>query len=206
MRVRPACRPRAVQHLCVTGFRDILHSVSRRPGFHRILFAVNGSPHSAAAVPVVAAIVSNSQSELLVVDVWSPDDSVLEHDDELSRRRNDDPDVSAVVERLHAAGVAAMGESHGATSESVAVFIGGRANTFDADLIALARTDFLVIAATQSRLRSRLAPGQRLAPGLTAKLLQSCPCPLLVAPARELSTIRLTPLGAAASGRPRYIT
>jgi nucleotide-binding universal stress UspA family protein len=313
--------PRAVRHLCVTGFDEILHIVSRRPGFHRILFAVNGSQHSAAAVPVVAAIASKSQSEVLVVHVWSPDDTVLEHDDELSRRRNDDPDVSAVVERLHAAGVAAIGESHGATSESVAAFVGGRADTFNADLIALGnrglselhtfligsrtqqvltqatrpvlavrnvkpglrsgirrvvlvldgsgddesivqagidiaqpaaagvevmdfgnrndrwigavdnhlakhgvshtwrhvrdggnagheilaavrntRTDFLVIAATQSRLRSRLAPG------LTAKLLQSCPCPLLVAPARELSTIRLTPLGAAASGRPRYIT
>jgi nucleotide-binding universal stress UspA family protein len=313
--------PRAARHLCVTGVPDILHIVLRRPGFHRILLAVNGSQHSAAAVPVVAAIASKSHGEVLVVHVLSPDDTVLEHDDELSRRRNDDPDVSAVVERLRAAGVAATGESYGATSESVAAFIGGRADTFDADLIALGnrglselhtfligsrtqqvlvqatrpvlavrnvkpglrsgirrvvlvldgsgddesivqagidiaqpaaagvevmdfgnrndrwigavdnhlakhgvshtwrhvrdggnagheilaavqntRTDFLVIGATQSRLRSRLAPG------LTAKLLQSCPCPLLVAPARELSKIRFTPLGAAASGRPGHIT
>jgi nucleotide-binding universal stress UspA family protein len=313
--------PRAFRHLCATRVRDILHIVSRRPGYHRILFAVNGSPHSAAAVPVVAAIAAKSHSEVLVVHVWSPDDTLLEDDDELSRRRNDDPDVSAVVSRLLAAGVAAVGESRGATSESVAAFIGSRADTFDADLIALgnrglselhtfligsrtqqvllqatrpvlavrnvkpglrsgirrvvvvldgsgddestvqagidiaqpaaagvevmdfgnrtdrwigavdshlakhgvshtwrrvrdggnagdeiltavrsARTDFVVIAATQSRLRSRLAPG------LTAKLLQSCPCPLLVAPTRELSKIRSMPLGAAASGTPRHVS
>jgi nucleotide-binding universal stress UspA family protein len=295
--------------------------VSRRPGFRRILFAVNGSPHAAAAVPVVAAIAGKSHSEVLVVHVWSPDDAVLEHDDELSRGRNDDPDVSAVVARLHAAGVAAEGESKGATSESVAAFIRSRADTFDADLIVLGnrglselhtfligsrtqqvliqatrpvlavrnvtpssrseirrvvlvldgsgddesivqagldiaqpaaarievmdfgnrnsrwigvldnhlakhgvshtwrhvrdvrhagdeilaavqntRTDFLVIGATQSRLRSRLAPG------LTAKLLQSSPCPLLVAPSHELSKIRSMPMGATASGRPRHIT
>jgi nucleotide-binding universal stress UspA family protein len=313
--------PRAVQHLCIAGFRDILHIVSRRSGFHRILFAVNGSQHSTAAVGVVAAIAGKSHSEVLVVHVWSPNDTVLQHDDELSRRRSGDPDVRAVVERLHAAGVEAVGESHGATSESVAAFIASRADTFDADLIALGnrglselhtfligsrtqqvllqatrpvlavrnvkpslrsgirrvvlvldgsrddesivhagidiaqpaaagvevidfgnrsdrwigvvashlakhgvshtwrrvrdgghaadeilaavqntRTDLLVIGATQSRLRSRLAPG------LTAKLLQSCPCPLLVAPARELSKTRLTPLGAAASGTPRHVT
>jgi nucleotide-binding universal stress UspA family protein len=312
--------PRAVRHLCQSGVRDILHIVMSRTGFHRILFAVNGSQHSAAAVPVVAAIAGKSHSEVLVVHVWSPDDIVLEHDDELSRRRNDDPDVSAVVERLRAAGVAALGESRGATTESVAAFIGSRADTFDADLIALGnrglselhtfligsrtqqvliqatrpvlavrsvkpglrngirrvvlvldgsgddesvvqagmdvaqpakagvevmdfgnrndrwiggvdnqltkhgvahtwrrvrdgrhagdeilaavqntRADLLVIGATQSRLRSRLAPG------LTAKLLQSCPCPLLVAPARELSKIH-TPVGAAASGTPRHIS
>ncbi|HXC80129.1 MAG TPA: universal stress protein [Candidatus Acidoferrum sp.] len=293
--------------------------MSHRPGFHRILFAVNGSPYSAAAVPVVAAIAGKSQSEVLVVHVWSPDDIRLE--DELSRRRNDSPDVSAVVGRLHAAGVAAAGESSGATSESIAAFIVRRADTFDADLIALGnrglselhsfligsrtqqvllqatrpvlavrnvkpglrggirrvvlvldgsrddesivqagidiaqpaaagvevmdfgnrnaqwvgavdnhlakhgvshtwrhlrdgsdaageilgavhrtRADFVVIAATQSRLRSRLVPG------LTAKLLQSCPCALLVAPAHELSKIRYTPLGAAPSGRPGHTT
>jgi nucleotide-binding universal stress UspA family protein len=245
---------------------------------------------------------------------------VLEHDDELSRRRNDDPDVSAVVERLRAAGVAAVGESRGATSESVAAFIGRRADTFDADLIALGnrglselhtfligsrtqqvllqatrpvlavrnvtpssrsdirrvvlvldgsgddgpivqaglaiaqpasarvevmdfgnrnsrwigvldnhlakhgashtwrhlgdgrhagdeilaavrstRADVLVIGAPQSRLRSRLAPG------LTGKLLQSCSCPLLVAPAHELSKVRCMPMGATASGGPKHL-
>jgi nucleotide-binding universal stress UspA family protein len=311
---------RAVQHLCVSPVPDILHIVSRRPGFHRILFAVNGSQHSAAAVPVVAAIAGKSHSEVLVMHIWSPRDIPLEHDDELNRRWNGDVDVSAVVDRLHAAGVAAVGESHGATNESVAAFISSRADKFDADLIALGnrglselhtfligshtqqvliqatrpvlavrnvkpglrsgirrlvlvidgsgddesavqaaidvaqpaaaavevmdfsnwndrwigavenhlakhglrhtwrhpdggraadeilaavkntRTDLLVIGATQSRLRSRLAPG------LTAKLLQSCPCPLLVAPAHELSKIRYTPPGAAASGRPGRIT
>jgi nucleotide-binding universal stress UspA family protein len=295
--------------------------VSHRPGFHRILFAVNGSPYSAAAVPVVAAIAGKSPSEVLVVHVWSPDDIQLEDDDELSRRRNDGSDVSAVVGRLRAAGAAAAGESTGATSESIAAFIARRADTFDADLIALGnrglselhsfligsrtqqvllqatrpvlavrnvkpglrggirrvvlvldgsgddesivqagvdiaqpaaawvevidfgnrndrwigavdnhlakhgvghtwrrvrdgghavdeilaavqntRTDLLVIGATQSRPRSRLAPG------LTARLLQSCPCPLLVAPAREPSTIRCTPLRAAASGTPGHVT
>jgi nucleotide-binding universal stress UspA family protein len=295
--------------------------VSHHPGFHRILFAFNGSPYSAAAVPVVAAIAGKSQSEVLVVHVWSPDDIRLEDDDELSRRRNDGSDVSAVVGRLRAAGAAAAGESTGATSESIAAFIARRADTFDADLIALGnrglselhsfligsrtqqvllqatrpvlavrsvkpglrggvrrvvlvldgsrddesivqagidiaqpaaagvevmdfgnrnaqwvgavdnhlakhgvshtwrhlrdggnaaaeilaavhrtRADIVVIAATQSRLRSRLVPG------LTAKLLQSCPCPLLVAPAHELSKTRYTPLGAAPSGRPGHTT
>jgi nucleotide-binding universal stress UspA family protein len=310
--------PRAVRHLCIWGASDILHIVLRRPGFHRILFAVNGSPHSAAAVPVVAAIAGKSHGEVLVAHVWSPDDVRLEHDDELSRGRNDDRDVSAVVARLRAAGVAAVGESTGATSDSVAALISSQADTFDADLIVLGnrglselhtfligsrtqqvllqatrpvlavrnikpglrsgmrrvvlvldgsgddesvvqagidmsqpaaaqvevmdfgnrnerwvgavhshlakhgvshtwrqvrdagnagdeiltavqntRTDCVVIAATQSRLRSRLAPG------LTAKLLQSCPCPLLVAPAHELSNLQFTPLGAIASSAPR---
>jgi nucleotide-binding universal stress UspA family protein len=137
MRVRPACRQVPSGTYAPAHRRETLPIVRRRPGFNRILFAVNGSEHSAATVEVVAAIAGTSQSDVLVLHVWNPADVPLAHDDDVSRRRNDETNVSAVVERLRGVGISASGESHGATSDSVAAFITSRADSFDADLIAL---------------------------------------------------------------------
>jgi nucleotide-binding universal stress UspA family protein len=111
--------------------------VERSPGFNRILFAVNGSEHSAAAVPVVAAIAGKSGAKVLVLHVWNSAEDPLEHDDEMSHRRNDETNVGAVVDRLRKAGISAAGESQEATFHGVASCIGTRADSFEADLVAL---------------------------------------------------------------------
>jgi nucleotide-binding universal stress UspA family protein len=136
----------------------------RTPGFKRILFAVNGSQHSAAAVPVVCALAGNSQAEVIVLHVCSPDDVRLQDDDVLSRGRNDGANVSAIVERLRAAGVSAVGESLEATSLSVAAFIVSRANALDVDLITLGNRglselhSFLIGSRTQQVLAQTTRP------------------------------------------------
>jgi nucleotide-binding universal stress UspA family protein len=143
---------------------DTLPIVQQTLGFHRILFAANGSEHSAAAVPMVAAIARKSQAEVLVSHVWNPDDVRLGHDDELSRRRNNEMYVNAVVERLSAAGVSAVGESVATTNESVAAFIVSRADSFDADLIAMGNRglgelhSFLIGSRTQQVLARATTP------------------------------------------------
>jgi nucleotide-binding universal stress UspA family protein len=111
--------------------------VEKRPGFNRILLAVNGSEHSSAAVAVAAAIAGQSHAEVLVLHVWNSGEDPLEHDDEMSRRRNDETNVSSIVDRLRKAGVSATGESEGATYHAVAASIGRRADSFDADLVVV---------------------------------------------------------------------
>jgi nucleotide-binding universal stress UspA family protein len=136
----------------------------RNPGFNRILFAVNGSEHSAAAVPVVAGIAGKSHADVFVLHVWNPDEAKIERDDEASRRRNDETNVSAVVERLRGAGVSAVGESLEATSDTVAGCIGSRADSLDADLIALGNRglselhSFLIGSRTQQVLAQATRP------------------------------------------------
>jgi nucleotide-binding universal stress UspA family protein len=136
----------------------------RNPGFNRILFAVNGSQHSAAAVPVVSALASNSQAEVIVLHVGSPDDVRLRDDNLFSRGRNDETNVTAVVERLRAAGVSAVGESREATAHSVAAFIANRAESLNVDLIALGNRglselhSFLIGSRTQQVLAQATRP------------------------------------------------
>jgi nucleotide-binding universal stress UspA family protein len=138
--------------------------VHKGSGFRRILFAVNGSEHSAATVPVLAAIASRSHAEVLVSHVWNPDDMRLGHDDELSRRRNQETHISAVVARLSAAGVSAVGDSLGTTNESVAAFIVSRADSLHADLIAMGNRglgelhSFLIGSRTQQVLARATCP------------------------------------------------
>jgi nucleotide-binding universal stress UspA family protein len=143
---------------------DTLPIVQRSPGFHRILFAVNGSEHSEATVPIVAAIAHKSHADVLVSHVWNPNDVRLGHDDLLSCRRNEETCVDAVVERLSAAGVSAAGESVGKTNESVAAFIVSRAASYHADLIAIGNRglselhSFLVGSRTQQVLARATSP------------------------------------------------
>jgi nucleotide-binding universal stress UspA family protein len=143
---------------------DTLPIVPRTPGFHRILFAVNGSEHSAATVPIVAAIANKSHAEVLVSHVWNAGDVRLGHDDDLSGRRNDETYVHAVVERLSKAGVSAVGESVETTNESVAAFIVSRADSFHADLIAMGNRGlselhtFLIGSRTQQVLARATGP------------------------------------------------
>jgi nucleotide-binding universal stress UspA family protein len=145
-------------------FRATLLIVRRSHGFNRILFAVNGSEHSAAAVPVVAAIAGKSHADVFVLHVWNPNEARLERDDEVSRMRNDETNVSAVVERLRGAGVSAVGESQEATSDTVAGCIGSRADSLDADLIALGNRglselhSFLIGSRTQQVLAQATRP------------------------------------------------
>jgi nucleotide-binding universal stress UspA family protein len=55
------------------------------------------------------------------------------------------------------------------------------------------RADLLIIGARHPQDRSLLAPD------VMNRVLQSCPCPLLVAPARDLAKTRCAPLAAAPS-------
>ncbi len=138
--------------------------VLRTPGFHRILFAVNGSEHSAATVPLVIAIAAKSHAEVLVLHVSNPDDLRLEHDDDLSRRRNDEIHISAIVKRLSAAAISATEESPAARDDSVAGVIANRAGSFGADLIAIGNRGlgelhtFLIGSRTQQVLALATAP------------------------------------------------
>ena len=138
--------------------------MQRTPGFHRILFAVNGSEHSAATVPIVAAIANKSHAEVLVSHVWNRGDDRLGHDDDPSRRRNDETRVNAVVEQLSKSGVWVVGESVETTDESVAAFIVSRANSFHADLIAMGNRGlselhtFLIGSRTQQVLARATGP------------------------------------------------
>jgi nucleotide-binding universal stress UspA family protein len=138
--------------------------VLRTPGFHRILFAVNGSEHSAATVPLVTAIAAKSHAEVLVLHVSNPDDVRLEHDDDLSRRRNDEIHINTIVNRLSAAAISATGESPMATDDSVAAVIANRAGSFNADLIAMGNRGlselhtFLIGSRTQQVLARATTP------------------------------------------------
>ena len=106
-------------------------------GFRRILFAVNASEHSAAAVPVVAAIAAASHATVRVLHVWSPDDARLGRHEEVAGALEESELVDSVVDKLRAAGVAADEESAAAMSDQVATLIRERADSFDADLIAI---------------------------------------------------------------------
>lgn len=139
-------------------------TVLRTPGFHRILFAVNGSEHSAAAVPLVTAIAAKSHAKVLVLHVCSPSDVRLGDDDDLSRRRNDEIRLSTIVNRLSAAAISATGESSKATDDSVAALIANRAGSIGADLIAMGNRGlselhtFLIGSRTQQVLARATVP------------------------------------------------
>ena len=106
-------------------------------GFKRILFAVNASEHSAAAVPVVVAVAAASHADVRVLHVWSPNDARLGRHHEVPGVLQESALVDAIVDRLKAAGIFADAESSAAMSDQVASTIRDRADWYDADLIAI---------------------------------------------------------------------
>jgi nucleotide-binding universal stress UspA family protein len=122
--------------------RSKTQTAAMHPGFNRILLAVNDSAHSAAAVGVVAAIAGKSNSAVLVLHAWNADDVLLEERRSLASALPEGNLVAGAVARLRALGLSASGESSDGTSKAVAAVIASRADSFDADLIALGNPGF----------------------------------------------------------------
>ena len=111
--------------------------VKDRSGFERILFAVNDSKESLAAIPFVASLAAASDALVLVLHVWSPDESALGQSPRGLSVIEMEELLEHVLGQLRAGRVHAVGESPTALLDRVPDLIQGRADSFRADLVVV---------------------------------------------------------------------
>jgi nucleotide-binding universal stress UspA family protein len=134
--------------------------------FERILLAVDGSEHSARTVPVAADLAKRYEATVTVLHVR-----------EFTRRLGTDVDIDAeddtkpyvdgVVDELHAAGIAARGETRRVQSGQVPREIVDMAGEVDAGLIVMGT-------------RGRTEWQSLLVGGVAHKVMAHAPCPVLL--------------------------
>ena len=138
------------------------------PNFHKILFAVDGSPETAAATNAVGALAALSQTQVKVLHVWNTEVGSRRGRWDVATHAQARQLVDGIAERLSAKGLNVTTGLRAARQDRIAEEIALGAGEFGADVVALG-----------SRGRSDL--GAMLLGSVSHQVLRLVHCPVLIA-------------------------